>query len=373
MPMLMLANPWRESIIPPTQIMSIETAETYQPTRTEINTRDYLLYERNLSYSAKWALRRTQTKGYLDKIGAIGLYSVGEEIEAAKDIEAGLYAQSLIQEEGANLSATKNEDNDTLDDLELMRENGVYARNKLVEANLRLVVSIVMKFQSGRDYERVAFWDLVQEGNLALIEAAEKFDYTMGVKFATYATWCINDAIKSYAPFGQALSMSDKTLAKIRKIQAVAANLYKTLGRNPSNEELAKELRMRESTVRSLMITGREPISVNKELTGIDGATQELGELIRDDEDGWLGEAMAHLERRDKVKAVLAQLSLEQQIIVELRFGFNEDNEVKSRDETCRILNLTPKQLELRQKKIMDWLRAHEGIEALEEFVRVSA
>lgn len=293
-----------------------------------------------------------QVTDYLDKIGSIGLYNAEQEIDSAMMIEAGMYAESLLGD-------ASNQAPEGVDELVVLKNAGVESRNKLVEANLRLVVSIVNSKKRQPYFDRFSFWDMVQVGNEALIRAAEKYDYKRGFKFSTMATWVIRDALAKYAPMGRPLSMSSNTHEKIMKIQGVASRLYMETGRHPSNDELAQELKMRPGTVRDLLLSAREPLEMDKVAASerFDGQNQTFGELIEDGDSEWLGEQMARQEMYDATQRLLDELSPEDRALVNDKQGFNSEYRCYSNAELMEKYGLSKSQLERRLKKVTESLR----------------
>ena len=211
-------------------------------------------------------------KDYLKQIGKVPLLNAEQEVELAKRIEAGLFAEDKLAAADKLAPKLKRE-------LEIIAEDGRWAKNHLLEANLRLVVSLAKRY-TGRG---MLFLDLIQEGNLGLIRAVEKFDYTKGFKFSTYATWWIRQAItRAMADQARTIRIPVHMVEVINKLARVQRQMLQDLGREPTPEELAKELDMTPEKVIEVQKYGREPISLHTPL-GEDGDS-EFGDLIEDSE-----------------------------------------------------------------------------------------
>ena len=233
-------------------------------------------------------------KDYLKQIGKVPLLNAEQEVELAKRIEAGLFAEEKLAEGGRSLSA------DARIDLEWIAEDGTRAKNHLLEANLRLVVSLAKRY-TGRG---MLFLDLIQEGNLGLIRAVEKFDYTKGYKFSTYATWWIRQAItRAMADQARTIRIPVHMVEVINKLARVQRQMLQDLGREPTPEELAVELDMTPEKVIEVQKYGREPISLHTPL-GEDGDS-EFGDLIEDSEAIQPGEAVSFTLLQEQLHSVL--------------------------------------------------------------------
>ena len=246
---------------------------------------------------------------YLKEAGEIPLLTKDEEIELAKRIEAGLFAEEKLN---AGIKLSKEQRGD----LEWIAEDGRRAKNHLLEANLRLVVSLAKRY-TGRG---MLFLDLIQEGNLGLIRAVEKFDYTKGYKFSTYATWWIRQAItRAMADQARTIRIPVHMVEVINKLARVQRQMLQDLGREPTPEELAKELDMTPEKVVEVQKYGREPISLHTPL-GEDGDS-EFGDLIEDSEAIVPSDAVSFTLLQDQLQAVLQTLSEREAGVVRLRFG----------------------------------------------------
>ncbi|MGH3392373.1 MAG: RNA polymerase sigma factor, partial [Actinomadura sp.] len=264
-------------------------------------------------------------KDYLKQIGKVPLLNAEQEVELAKRIEAGLFAEERLAADGPGMST------DDLDDFEWIAEDGRRAKNHLLEANLRLVVSLAKRY-TGRG---MLFLDLIQEGNLGLIRAVEKFDYTKGYKFSTYATWWIRQAItRAMADQARTIRIPVHMVEVINKLARVQRQMLQDLGREPTPEELAKELDMTPEKVIEVQKYGREPISLHTPL-GEDGDS-EFGDLIEDSEAIVPADAVSFTLLQEQLHAVLDTLSEREAGVVSMRFGLT-DGQPKTLDEIGKV------------------------------------
>ena len=248
-------------------------------------------------------------KDYLKQIGKVPLLNAEQEVELAKRIEAGLFAEDKLSS-GEKLAPKLQRE------LEIIAEDGRRAKNHLLEANLRLVVSLAKRY-TGRG---MLFLDLIQEGNLGLIRAVEKFDYTKGYKFSTYATWWIRQAItRAMADQARTIRIPVHMVEVINKLARVQRQMLQDLGREPTPEELAKELDMTPEKVIEVQKYGREPISLHTPL-GEDGDS-EFGDLIEDSEAVVPADAVSFTLLQEQLHSVLDTLSEREAGVVSMRFG----------------------------------------------------
>jgi RNA polymerase primary sigma factor len=268
-------------------------------------------------------------KDYLKQIGKVPLLNAEQEVELAKRIEAGLFAEEKLAEGGRGLST------DGRIDMEWIAEDGTRAKNHLLEANLRLVVSLAKRY-TGRG---MLFLDLIQEGNLGLIRAVEKFDYTKGYKFSTYATWWIRQAItRAMADQARTIRIPVHMVEVINKLARVQRQMLQDLGREPTPDELAIELDMTPEKVIEVQKYGREPISLHTPL-GEDGDS-EFGDLIEDSEAIQPGEAVSFTLLQEQLHSVLDTLSEREAGVVSMRFGLT-DGQPKTLDEIGKVYGVT--------------------------------
>ncbi|HEU4524977.1 MAG TPA: RNA polymerase sigma factor, partial [Gemmatimonadales bacterium] len=251
-------------------------------------------------------------KDYLKQIGKVPLLNAEMEVELAKRIEAGLFSEEKLAK-GGKISAK------LLEELEWIADDGKRAKNHLLEANLRLVVSLAKRY-TGRG---MLFLDLIQEGNLGLIRAVEKFDYTKGYKFSTYATWWIRQAItRAMADQARTIRIPVHMVEVINKLARVQRQMLQDLGREPTPEELAKELDMTPEKVVEVQKYGREPISLHTPL-GEDGDS-EFGDLIEDSEAVVPADAVSFTLLQEQLHDVLDTLSEREAGVVSMRFGLTD-------------------------------------------------
>ncbi len=284
-------------------------------------------------------------KDYLKQIGRVPLLNAGQEVELAKRIEAGLFAAQKLAEGSRNLST------EARIDLEQVAEDGRRAKNHLVEANLRLVVSLARRY-TGRG---MLFLDLIQEGNLGMIRGVEKFDYTRGYKFSTYATWWIRQAItRAMADQSRTIRLPVHMAEAISKLARAQRQLLQDLGREPTPQELAAELDMTPEKVIEVQKYSREPISLHTPL-GEDGDS-EFGDLIEDSEAIEPGEAVGFTLLQEQLHSVLSTLSDREAGVVALRFGLT-DGQPKTLDEIGKVYGVTRERIRQIESKTMSKLR----------------
>ena len=295
-------------------------------------------------------------KDYLKQIGKVPLLNAEQEVELAKRIEAGLFAEEKLAERG-NLST------DARIDLEWIAEDGTRAKNHLLEANLRLVVSLAKRY-TGRG---MLFLDLIQEGNLGLIRAVEKFDYTKGYKFSTYATWWIRQAItRAMADQARTIRIPVHMVEVINKLARVQRQMLQDLGREPTPEELAVELDMTPEKVVEVQKYGREPISLHTPL-GEDGDS-EFGDLIEDSEAIQPGEAVSFTLLQEQLHSVLDTLSEREAGVVSMRFGLT-DGQPKTLDEIGKVYGVTRERIRQIESKTMSKLRHPSRSQVLRDYL----
>ncbi len=295
-------------------------------------------------------------KDYLKQIGKVPLLNAEQEVELAKRIEAGLFAEEKLAE-----SARMHTDQRI--DLEWIAEDGRRAKNHLLEANLRLVVSLAKRY-TGRG---MLFLDLIQEGNLGLIRAVEKFDYTKGYKFSTYATWWIRQAItRAMADQARTIRIPVHMVEVINKLARVQRQMLQDLGREPTPEELAVELDMTPEKVVEVQKYGREPISLHTPL-GEDGDS-EFGDLIEDSEAIQPGEAVSFTLLQEQLHSVLDTLSEREAGVVSMRFGLT-DGQPKTLDEIGKVYGVTRERIRQIESKTMSKLRHPSRSQVLRDYL----
>jgi RNA polymerase primary sigma factor len=295
-------------------------------------------------------------KDYLKQIGKVPLLNAEQEVELAKRIEAGLFAEEKLAE-------IQGMTPDQRIDLEWIAEDGRRAKNHLLEANLRLVVSLAKRY-TGRG---MLFLDLIQEGNLGLIRAVEKFDYTKGYKFSTYATWWIRQAItRAMADQARTIRIPVHMVEVINKLARVQRQMLQDLGREPTPEELAVELDMTPEKVVEVQKYGREPISLHTPL-GEDGDS-EFGDLIEDSEAIQPGEAVSFTLLQEQLHSVLDTLSEREAGVVSMRFGLT-DGQPKTLDEIGKVYGVTRERIRQIESKTMSKLRHPSRSQVLRDYL----
>ena len=295
-------------------------------------------------------------KDYLKQIGKVALLNAEQEVELAKRIEAGLFAEEMLAE-------TKKIDKKTRMDLEWIARDGRRAKNHLLEANLRLVVSLAKRY-TGRG---MLFLDLIQEGNLGLIRAVEKFDYTKGYKFSTYATWWIRQAItRAMADQARTIRIPVHMVEVINKLARVQRQMLQDLGREPTPEELARELDMTPEKVVEVQKYGREPISLHTPL-GEEGDS-EFGDLIEDSEAIVPSDAVSFTLLQEQLESVLETLSDREAGVVRMRFGLT-DGQPKTLDEIGKVYGVTRERIRQIESKTMSKLRHPSRSQVLRDYL----
>ncbi|WP_446686748.1 RNA polymerase sigma factor [Phytoactinopolyspora halotolerans] len=296
-------------------------------------------------------------KDYLKQIGKVPLLNAEQEVELAKRIEAGLFAEEKLANESEGM------DSKLVSELHWIAEDGRRAKNHLLEANLRLVVSLAKRY-TGRG---MLFLDLIQEGNLGLIRAVEKFDYTKGYKFSTYATWWIRQAItRAMADQARTIRIPVHMVEVINKLARVQRQMLQDLGREPTPEELAKELDMTPEKVVEVQKYGREPISLHTPL-GEDGDS-EFGDLIEDSEAIVPAEAVSFTLLQEQLHAVLDTLSEREAGVVSMRFGLT-DGQPKTLDEIGKVYGVTRERIRQIESKTMSKLRHPSRSQVLRDYL----
>ncbi|AVM65975.1 RNA polymerase sigma factor [Dietzia sp. oral taxon 368] len=299
-------------------------------------------------------------RAYLKQIGKVALLNAEEEVELAKRIEAGLYAtwyMAQVTERGEKLTTAQRRD------FKWIERDGVRAKNHLLEANLRLVVSLAKRY-TGRG---MAFLDLIQEGNLGLIRAVEKFDYTKGYKFSTYATWWIRQAItRAMADQARTIRIPVHMVEVINKLGRIQRELLQDLGREPTPEELAKEMDITPEKVLEIQQYAREPISLDQTI-GDEGDSQ-LGDFIEDSEAVVAVDAVSFTLLQDQLRSVLDTLSEREAGVVRLRFGLT-DGLPRTLDEIGQVYGVTRERIRQIESKTMSKLRHPSRSQVLRDYL----
>ncbi|MCQ2001193.1 RNA polymerase sigma factor [Arthrobacter zhaoxinii] len=295
-------------------------------------------------------------KDYLKQIGKVALLNAEQEVDLALRIEAGLYAEE-------KMAADPDMDPKLKRELQWVSHDGKRAKNHLLEANLRLVVSLAKRY-TGRG---MLFLDLIQEGNLGLIRAVEKFDYTKGFKFSTYATWWIRQAItRAMADQARTIRIPVHMVEVINKLARVQRQMLQDLGREPAPEELALELDMTPEKVVEVQKYGREPISLHTPL-GEDGDS-EFGDLIEDSEAVVPADAVSFTLLQEQLHSVLDTLSEREAGVVAMRFGLT-DGQPKTLDEIGKVYGVTRERIRQIESKTMSKLRHPSRSQVLRDYL----
>ena len=296
-------------------------------------------------------------KDYLKQIGRVNLLNAEQEVDLSERIEAGLYAQHLLDTESDKMDFKRRRE------LKWAANDGKRAKDHLLEAHLRLVVSLAKRY-TGRG---MLFLDLIQEGNLGLIRAVEKFDWKKGFKFSTYATWWIRQAItRAMADQARTIRVPVHMVEVINKLSRVQRQMLQDLGREPTPDELARELDMPVEKVQEVQKYGREPISLHTPL-GEDGDS-EFGDLIEDTDAIAPSDAVAFSLLQEQFKQVLETLSPREAGVIKMRYGL-EDGQPKTLDDIGRVYGVTRERIRQIESKTMSKLRHPSRSQTLRDFL----
>ena len=297
-------------------------------------------------------------KDYLKQIGKVPLLNAAEEVDLAMRIEAGLFAEEKL----SKMSAAEKSQQLGLD-LQWVARDGQRAKSHLLGANLRLVVSLAKRY-TGRGMQ---FLDLIQEGNLGLIRAVEKFDYTKGFKFSTYATWWIRQAItRAMADQARTIRIPVHMVEVINKLARVQRQMLQDLGREPTPEELSRELDMTPEKVIEVQKYGREPISLHTPL-GEDGDS-EFGDLIEDTEAVVPADAVGFTMLQRQLESLLDSLSEREAGVIRMRFGLG-DGQPKTLDQIGDTFGVTRERIRQIESKTMAKLRHPSRSQSLRDYL----
>jgi RNA polymerase primary sigma factor len=292
---------------------------------------------------------------YLKSIGRTSLLTAEQEVDLAKRIEAGLFAEHKLDTATGLDEAFRR-------DLELIAEDGRRAKAHMLEANLRLVVSVAKKYSD----RGLSLLDVVQEGNLGLIRAVEKFDYTKGYKFSTYAMWWIRQAIqRGFADSARTIRLPVHVLEMLSKLSRVERDMHQRLGREPTPEELAVELDRTPDQIEELLRTSRQPISLDSTI-GEDGETS-IGDLIEDVDAPEASELVDRQLMAEQLRSALDALTPREATIMAMRFGLYDGNP-HTLDEIGRALGLTRERIRQLEKQSLSKLRHPSRAQPLLDF-----
>ena len=341
-------------------------AEDEEPSEQDKASGDFVWDEeesealRQARKDAELTASADSVRAYLKQIGKVALLNAEEEVELAKRIEAGLFAEQQINrwlERGEKPAIGIRRD------MNWIARDGNRAKNHLLEANLRLVVSLAKRY-TGRG---MLFLDLIQEGNLGLIRAVEKFDYTKGFKFSTYATWWIRQAItRAMADQARTIRIPVHMVEVINKLARVQRQMLQDLGREPTPEELAKEMDITPEKVLEIQQYAREPISLDQTI-GDEGDSQ-LGDFIEDSEAVVAVDAVSFTLLQDQLQSVLDTLSEREAGVVSMRFGLN-DGQPKTLDEIGKVYGVTRERIRQIESKTMAKLRHPSRSQVLRDYL----
>ena len=294
---------------------------------------------------------------YLKEIGKVNLLTFDEEVELAQTMEAGNLAKEQLEELGADL------DEETKAELENLLKQGERAKQRLAEANLRLVVSIAKRYV-GRG---MLFLDLIQEGNLGLIKAVEKFDHTKGYKFSTYATWWIRQAItRAIADQARTIRIPVHMVETINKVIRVSRQLLQELGHDPSPEEIAEEMNMPVDKVREILKIAQEPVSLETPIG--EEEDSHLGDFIPDEDASEPSEAASFTLLKEQLVDVLSTLTPREEKVLKLRFGI-EDGRTRTLEEVGKEFNVTRERIRQIEAKALRKLRHPSRSKKLKDFL----
>jgi RNA polymerase primary sigma factor len=348
------------------EVPAAEDDEIAEPSEKDKASGDFVWDEeesealRQARKDAELTASADSVRAYLKQIGKVALLNAEEEVELAKRIEAGLYATQLLAEmaeRSEKLPAAQRRD------MMWICRDGDRAKNHLLEANLRLVVSLAKRY-TGRG---MAFLDLIQEGNLGLIRAVEKFDYTKGYKFSTYATWWIRQAItRAMADQARTIRIPVHMVEVINKLGRIQRELLQDLGREPTPEELAKEMDITPEKVMEIQQYAREPISLDQTI-GDEGDSQ-LGDFIEDSEAVVAVDAVSFTLLQDQLQSVLETLSEREAGVVRLRFGLT-DGQPRTLDEIGQVYGVTRERIRQIESKTMSKLRHPSRSQVLRDYL----
>jgi RNA polymerase primary sigma factor len=294
---------------------------------------------------------------YLKEIGKVPLLTAEEEVDLAKRIEAGLFASEKMA------TATRKVAPGMRRDLEMIERDGQVAKHKLVEANLRLVVSIAKRYV-GRG---MLFLDLIQEGNLGLIRAVEKFDYTKGYKFSTYATWWIRQAItRAIADQARTIRIPVHMVETINKLIRIQRQLLQDLGREPAPEEIAREMDLTPERVREILKVSQEPVSLETPIG--EEEDSHLGDFIEDSDAVVPVDAASFILLQEQLDSVLHTLSDRETKVIKLRFGLT-DGHPRTLEEVGREFGVTRERIRQIESKTLSKLRHPSRSQKLRDYL----
>ncbi|HVF04072.1 MAG TPA: RNA polymerase sigma factor [Frankiaceae bacterium] len=337
------------------QVFNDEGIEIVEPSEEDEDPNRAALLRREEELALK-APTNDPVRMYLKEIGKVPLLTAEEEVDLAKRIEAGLFASEKLAT-GRKLADR------TRKDLEAIERDGQLAKKKLVEANLRLVVSIAKRYV-GRG---MLFLDLIQEGNLGLIRAVEKFDYTKGYKFSTYATWWIRQAItRAIADQARTIRIPVHMVETINKLIRIQRQLLQDLGREPTPEEIAKEMDLTPDKVREILKVSQEPVSLETPIG--EEEDSHLGDFIEDSDAVVPVDAASFILLQEQLDSVLHTLSEREKKVIQLRFGLT-DGHPRTLEEVGREFGVTRERIRQIESKTLSKLRHPSRSQKLRDYL----
>jgi RNA polymerase primary sigma factor len=337
------------------QVFNDEGIEIVEPSEEDEDPGRVAMIRREEELALK-APTNDPVRMYLKEIGKVPLLTAEEEVDLAKRIEAGLFASE-------KLATSRKIADKTRKDLEAIERDGQLAKKKLVEANLRLVVSIAKRYV-GRG---MLFLDLIQEGNLGLIRAVEKFDYTKGYKFSTYATWWIRQAItRAIADQARTIRIPVHMVETINKLIRIQRQLLQDLGREPSPEEIAKEMDLTPDKVREILKVSQEPVSLETPIG--EEEDSHLGDFIEDSDAVVPVDAASFILLQEQLDSVLHTLSEREKKVIQLRFGLT-DGHPRTLEEVGREFGVTRERIRQIESKTLSKLRHPSRSQKLRDYL----
>ena len=336
------------------RLISDEGIEILEPAEDELD--DEPVPSRADDESAAKAATSDPVRMYLKEIGRVPLLTAEEEVDLAKRVEAGLFAsEKLTTENGISASLLR--------DLELIERDGQLAKKRLIEANLRLVVSIAKRYV-GRG---MLFLDLIQEGNLGLIRAVEKFDYTKGYKFSTYATWWIRQAItRAIADQARTIRIPVHMVETINKLVRIQRQLLQDLGREPTPEEIGKEMELPPERVREIQKLSQEPVSLETPIG--EEEDSNLGDFIEDSDAVVPIDAASFILLQEQLDSILHTLSEREKKVIQLRFGL-VDGHPRTLEEVGKEFGVTRERIRQIESKTLSKLRHPSRSQKLRDYL----
>jgi RNA polymerase primary sigma factor len=343
----------RDSVL---RLIADEGIEIVEPTEEDLEDEAAARSAADEEAAARSTTTSDPVRMYLKEIGRVPLLTAEEEVDLAKRVEAGLFASEKLLT-AAHLAAAMRRD------LELIERDGQFAKKRLIEANLRLVVSIAKRYV-GRG---MLFLDLIQEGNLGLIRAVEKFDYTKGYKFSTYATWWIRQAItRAIADQARTIRIPVHMVETINKLVRIQRQLLQDLGREPTPEEIGKEMELPPERVREIQKLSQEPVSLETPIGEEDDSN--LGDFIEDSDAVVPIDAASFILLQEQLDSILHTLSEREKKVIQLRFGLT-DGHPRTLEEVGKEFGVTRERIRQIESKTLSKLRHPSRSQKLRDYL----